>query len=64
MGSGTTGVTAVQMGKRFIGIERAPKYFEIACKRIAQAYGQPDIFVISAVQEPVKPLDLFSYRAA
>ncbi len=45
MGSGTTGVAAVQMGRKFIGIEREPKYFGIACKRIEQAYAQGDFFV-------------------
>ena len=34
MGSGTTGVAAIQLGRRFIGIEIDPKYFDIACKRI------------------------------
>ena len=37
MGSGTTGVAAVQLGRNFIGIEIEPKYFEIAKKRIEQA---------------------------
>ena len=45
MGSGTTGVAAVQMGRSFIGIEREPKYFDIALKRIEQAYAQGDFFV-------------------
>lgn len=36
MGSGTTGVAAVLAGKRFVGIERDPVYFEYACKRIAE----------------------------
>jgi DNA modification methylase len=40
MGSGTTGVACVNLGKRFIGIEREPKYFEIACKRITHAVEQ------------------------
>lgn len=44
MGSGTTGVAAVQMGCRFIGIEREPKYFEIACERIYNAYRQNTLF--------------------
>ena len=44
MGSGTTGVAAVQMGRRFIGIEREPKYFEIACKRIEDAQRTFDMF--------------------
>jgi DNA modification methylase len=45
MGSGTTGVAAVQMGRSFIGIEREPKYFDIACKRIEDAQRQGDFFV-------------------
>jgi DNA modification methylase len=64
MGSGTTGVACAKMGRRFIGIERKPKYFEIACKRISEAYDQPDIFVMPAVQEQPKPADLFSFTAA
>jgi len=39
MGSGTTGVAAVQMGKAFIGIEREGRYFEAACRRIREANG-------------------------
>ena len=49
MGSGTTGVAAVQMGRKFIGIEREPKYFDIACKRIEQAHAQGQLFA------PVQP---------
>lgn len=45
MGSGTTGVAAIQMGRKFIGIEREQKYFEIACKRIEAAHSQIDMFV-------------------
>lgn len=45
MGSGTTGVAAVQMGRNFIGIEREPKYFDIACKRIEDAQRQGDMFI-------------------
>ena len=37
MGSGTTGVACVNMGKNFIGIEKDPQYFEIAKERIAEA---------------------------
>lgn len=40
MGSGTTGVACAQLGRKFIGIEIEPKYFDIACARIAQAYAQ------------------------
>lgn len=44
MGSGTTGVAAVQMGRKFIGIEREPRYFEIACRRIEDAQRISDMF--------------------
>ena len=36
-GSGTTGKMAALSGRRFIGIEKNPDYFEIACKRIEGA---------------------------
>ena len=52
MGSGTTGVAAIQLGRKFIGIEREPKYFEIACKRIEQAVAQGQLFE----PEPVKQI--------
>jgi DNA modification methylase len=45
MGSGTTGVACAKMGRRFIGIEIDERYFEIACRRIEEAYRQPDMFV-------------------
>ena len=45
MGSGTTGVAAVQMGRKFIGIELDPDYFKIACKRIEDAQRQKDLFI-------------------
>lgn len=48
MGSGTTGVAAVTTGRNFIGIEKDPKHFETACKRIEDAQRQGDFFVESA----------------
>lgn len=50
MGSGTTGVACVKLGRSFIGIEREAKYFDIACKRIEDAYKQPDMFIAPAPQ--------------
>jgi len=41
MGSGTTGVACVKLGRKFIGIEIEPKYFDIACKRIDAATREP-----------------------
>jgi site-specific DNA-methyltransferase (adenine-specific) len=40
MGSGTTGVACANSGRRFIGIERERKYFDIACERIENAQRQ------------------------
>ena len=51
MGSGTTGMAAIHMGRKFIGIEREPKYFDIACERIEAASKQVDMFVEKPKQE-------------
>lgn len=48
MGSGTTGVAAVQMDREFIGCEIDPAYFDIACRRIEQAQRQGDLFIENA----------------
>ena len=52
MGSGTTGVAAVQMGRKFIGIELEPRYFDIACKRIEQAHAQGHLFEPASPTQP------------
>jgi len=44
MGSGTTGVACMNLGRKFIGIEIEPKYFEIACERIRAAQDQGRLF--------------------
>lgn len=44
MGSGTTGVACVNLGRKFTGIEQDSDYFDIACKRIEEAYRQPRLF--------------------
>ena len=51
MGSGTTGVACVNLGRKFIGIEIEPRYFDIACRRIEEAYKQPRLFA-EPRQEP------------
>lgn len=48
MGSGTTGVAAVRAGRRFVGIELNPTYFELACKRLTDAQRQGDMFMEAA----------------
>lgn len=44
MGSGTTGVAAISAGRRFVGCEIEPKWFDIACRRIGATQHQPTLF--------------------
>lgn len=55
MGSGSTGVAAVQLGRKFVGIELDPAYFDMACERIRRAYDAPDMW---SDHEPVEQLSL------
>lgn len=55
MGSGTTGVAAVQLGRGFAGVEFEPKYFDIACRRVADSLARPDMFVDRP--KPVRRID-------
>ena len=52
MGSGTTGVAAINLGRQFIGIEREPQYFEIACNRITHAVDQSKQRLFEPEPEP------------
>lgn len=59
-GSGTTGVACANLGRRFLGIERDPKWFDLACRRIEAAYRQPRLF-----DEPApKPVQASMFGAA
>ena len=44
MGSGTTGVAALELGRKFIGIEINQKHFDTACRRIECATVSPTLF--------------------
>jgi len=55
MGSGTTGMAAVLEGRKFIGIERDPAYFDIACARIEAAIGQSDALREKILPKPDAP---------
>lgn len=44
MGSGSTGVACLELGRRFIGIERDSGYFKIACSRLQAATAQHRLF--------------------
>ena len=58
MGSGTTGVACAQLGRKFIGIELEPKYFDIACRRIDDAYRQAPLFPANPVRDDYETLSL------
>lgn len=58
MGSGTTGVACALTDRSFIGIEREPSYFDIACRRIEEAYKQPRLFA-EPIAKPVQT-DIFA----
>lgn len=58
MGSGTTGIACAKLGRKFIGIEIEPKYFDIACKRIEEAYKQPDMFIERPAPVKQEAMDL------
>ena len=54
MGSGTTGVACVQLGRQFIGIERERKYFDIACERISRAQAQGSLLQLDSTPGAVQ----------
>lgn len=58
MGSGTAGVACAKLGRKFIGIEIEPKYFDIACRRIEEAYRQPDMLIERAPAPSQQAMDL------
>lgn len=54
LGSGTTMVACAKLGRKGIGIELDPEYFEIAVKRVQEAYDQPDLFVSQPEPQPTQ----------
>jgi len=64
MGSGTTGVACAQLGRKFIGIEIEPRYFDIACKRIEQAYAQGRLFDPKPIEDDYEQVTMFEDKHA
>jgi len=54
MGSGTTGVACVRLGRKFIGIEIDPDYFATACRRIREAVNADRSSLFPAFSEATK----------
>jgi site-specific DNA-methyltransferase (adenine-specific)/modification methylase len=63
MGSGTTGVACAQLGRKFIGIEIEPKYFDIACRRIEDAYRQQPLIPHQPIQDAYEQVAMFDTDA-
>mgnify|MGYP001616039638 FL=1 len=53
MGSGTTGIACLKLGRRFVGIEVDGGHFDTACRRIVEAIRQPDMLL--SLQREQKP---------
>jgi DNA modification methylase len=58
MGSGTTLVACAKMGRKGIGIELDPDYFDIAVERVRKAYEQPDLFIAPPTPPTQDALDI------
>jgi site-specific DNA-methyltransferase (adenine-specific) len=54
MGSGSTGVAAMQTGRKFIGVEMVREYFDIACERISRAQAQGTLLPPEETRQPVQ----------
>ena len=52
MGSGSTGVAAIELGRRFVGIEKDPVYYETATQRISEALSKNEILPSANVKMP------------
>jgi site-specific DNA-methyltransferase (adenine-specific) len=60
MGSGTTGIACLKRGRRFVGVERNLKWFDLACRRIEAAQRQADLFVQPTKAAPMQNAELFA----
>ena len=64
MGSGTTLVACAKLGRKGIGIELDPDYFDIACERVTKAYAQPDLFIAPPTPAKQERMDLSAATSA
>lgn len=54
MGSGTTGVACVKLGRSFVGIELDEGHFDLSCERIQKTFDQRDMFVTTREPLPIQ----------
>jgi len=64
VGSGTTGVACVQTGRKFVGIEKDTRFFDMACRRIEAASRRPSMFKPKPVNDNTPTASLFDEAAA
>ena len=64
MGSGTTLVACAKLGRAAVGIEIDPEYFDIACRRVDEAYRQPDMFIAAPAAPRAMQADMFTPPSA
>lgn len=64
MGSGTTGVACVRLGRRFTGIEIEPRYFDIARRRIEDELKRPRLALEAEPAPTMRQPALFDGGAA
>lgn len=64
MGSGTTGIAAGKLGKKFIGIEVSEKYFDLACKRMEVELRQSDLFCSACRYDTTQAVVSLQFRFA
>ena len=62
MGSGTTAIAAIRTGRRFIGIEIDPGYFDIAVKRIEKELANPPLFTPEQMTGKARQLNLLDEK--
>jgi DNA modification methylase len=60
MGSGTTGIAAINSGRSFIGIEQDPEWFRLACERIENAQRQNKLFPEKTREEAYEQHSIFA----
>jgi site-specific DNA-methyltransferase (adenine-specific) len=53
-GSGSTGISCVDLGRRFVGIERDPKWFDLSCRRISETLRRPRLPFDEPKPQPVQ----------
>lgn len=63
MGSASTGVAALQLGYRFVGIEKTRHYFDVAAERLRQTVASASFLQPAQEQASIEGLDVDQAQA-